>query len=107
MKKTLIILSTFVLILACKKETTTTFRSDAPNCVVNIAKSFSPNDATIKKMTDGKAFYWQVQTEGSPQIADDEFLYIFNDNCDTLCRVCFCPKRGDCSVDLTKLTEVK
>jgi hypothetical protein len=106
MKKTILILCAFLLVLACKKETTTTFRSDAPSCVVNIAKSF-PHETTVKKMTDGTSFYWRVQTDGSPQIADDEFLFIFNDNCDTLCRVCFCPKRGDCSVDLSKLVEVK
>lgn len=100
------VLCAFLLILACKKETTP-LRSDAPDCVKNIAQSFSPNVATIKKMTDGTSFYWQVQTEGSPQIADDEFLFIFNDNCDTLCRICFCPKRGECTVDLNKLTEVK
>ena len=103
----MIILCAFLLLYACKKDsTTTTFRSDAPTCVTNIAKSF-PHETTVKKVTDGTSFYWRVQTEGSPQIADDEFLYIFNDNCDTLCRVCFCPKRGECSVDLSKLTEVK
>jgi hypothetical protein len=104
MKKTLLILCAFLLMLGCKKETTMTI--DAPVCVKNIANSFQ-FPATVKKMTDGTAFYWQVQTEGNPQIADDEFLFIFNDNCDTLCRVCFCPSRGVCSVDLSKLTEVK
>ncbi len=103
MKKTMLILCAFLLLVACKKETTT---NDAPDCVNNIANSFR-FPATVKKMTDGTAFFWQVQTEGNPQIADDEFLFIFNDNCDTLCRVCFCPSRGVCSVDLTKLREVK
>jgi hypothetical protein len=106
MKKTLLILCAFFLVMACKKETTPTTLSDTPDCVKNIANSFQ-FPATVKKMTDGTAFYWQVQTEGSPQIVDDEFMYIFNDNCDTLCRVCFCINRGNCSVDLNKLTEVK
>jgi hypothetical protein len=105
MKKTIIILCALLLILACKKETTTTFRSDTPSCVINIAKSF-PHETTVKKMTDGTSYYWQVQTQGSPQIADDEFLLIFNDKCDTLCQVCYCPKI-DCKVDINKLTEVK
>lgn len=100
------VLCAFLLILACKKETTTILRSDAPECVKNIAKSFA-YETTVKKMTDGTSFYWRVQTDGSPQIADDEFLFIFNDNCDTLCRVCFCQKRGECTVDLGKLIEVK
>jgi hypothetical protein len=104
MKKIMLILCAFLLAVACKKETTST--SNAPDCVQNIANSFQ-YPATVKKMTDGTAFYWQVQTEGSPQIADDEFLFIFDDNCDTLCRVCFCPSRGVCSVDVSKLREVK
>jgi hypothetical protein len=105
MKNTIVILCAFLLIIACKKDTTTTFRSDTPSCVVNIAKSF-PHETTVKKMTDGASFFWQVQTEGSPQIADDEFLLILNDNCDILCRVCYCPKEA-CKVDISKLTEVK
>jgi hypothetical protein len=105
MKKTMLVLCIFLGLTACKKETTP-FRADAPDCVTRIAKSF-PFEATVKKMTDGTAFFWQVQTEGSPQLADDEFLFIFNDNCDTLCRVCYCADRGVCRVDLSKLTEVK
>jgi hypothetical protein len=85
---------------ACQK-----IPNDTPNCVKKIAESFE-HKTTIKKMTDGVSIYWQVQTEGSPQIADDEFLFIFNDNCDTLCRVCFCPK-FNCAVEINKLTEFK
>jgi hypothetical protein len=104
MKKIIILFCLLVSMLSCKKDTI--FRSDAPECVKKIAKSF-PHETTVKKMTDGTLFYWQVQTDGSPKIADDEFLFIFNDNCDTLCRVCFCANRGKCTVEISKLIEVK
>lgn len=103
MKKISILLCVLPFIFACKKEVT--YPNVMPDCVKKIAEGFK-YETTVKKMTDGKAVYWSVQTEGSPQIADDEFRFILNDNCDTLCSVCFCPQTS-CSVDLQNLKEVK
>ena len=53
-------------------------------------------------MTDGTSFFWSVQTEGSPQIADDEVRVILNDNCEVLCTKCYCAN-VTCTVDLANL----
>jgi hypothetical protein len=100
--KKLLLLCSLTLFFACKKETT--YPYGTPDCVKKIATSFK-YEAKVKRMTDGTSLFWSVQTEGSPQIADDEIRFILNDNCDTLCTVCFCAN-VKCTVDLANLKDV-
>jgi hypothetical protein len=103
MKMKMMVLCAFLLVLACNKENnTTTFSSDAPECVKNITSNLQGR--TVKKWTDGSSFYWSVDNNGNPAI-DAQFIYYLNSKCDTVCRICFCPR--ECKIDVNTLTEVK
>ena len=95
------ILCLLLLVLSCKKDIAP-LRSDAPDCVKNIILDLQGR--TVKKWTDGSSFYWSVDNNGNIAI-DAQFIYYLNLQCDTVCRICFCP--SNCKIDITKLTEVK
>jgi hypothetical protein len=103
MEKISLLLCTLLFFITCNKSND--FPNGTPDCVKNEAKKLT-GDVMITKMTDGTSIFWRVKTEGSPQIADDEFTIFFNDKCDELCRLCFCPVVV-CKVDIKTLIEVK
>jgi hypothetical protein len=103
MKKIFIVFCAFFFFISCKKETSTTnVSADTPECVKKIMTDFQGR--TVKKWTDGSSNYWSVDNNGNPAI-DAQYIYYLNNQCDTVCRVCFCP--SNCKIELSKLKEVK
>ncbi len=107
MKKTMLILISLFLLLGCTKKDE--FPSGTPNCIKNFMKSNIKGEKTLSKWTNDTAFFWSVYIDPIPSVADDEVIYHFNDQCDTLCIVYPGGPPSNCKkqLDFSKLKEVK
>jgi hypothetical protein len=109
MKKTILflLLCLFFLFYSCKK--TEEFPSDTPDCIKNFMQSNIKGEKTLRKWTNDTVIFWSVFIDPIPSSVDDEVVYHFDNQCDTLCIVnlggppSICKRR----LNFVKLKEVK